>query len=91
MLKKSNAIDPETVALNALAFVAGQPDLISRFVANSGMPSDDLRESAGEPAVLCALLDFVLSNDQTTLAVSAAQGIDPQALHLARHKLGRGA
>ena len=90
MLKKQNSIDAETVALDALAFMASDSTLLSRFVANSGIGPDDLRARAAEPAVLCAVLDFVLGDDETALAASAALGIEPQALHLARHKLGRG-
>jgi hypothetical protein len=77
----------ETLALEALAFLAGSSDEIARFVDNSGIGADELRARAGEPDVLRSVLDFLLSEDERLLAFCAAAQIEPREVHMARHAL----
>lgn len=77
----------ETLALKGLAYLAGSPADLARFVENSGIDPDELRERASEPAVLRAVLEFLLAEDERLLTFCAAQGIAPRDLHLARHAL----
>jgi hypothetical protein len=87
-LKTRNQTDAaETLALEALTFLAGSSDDLARFVDNSGIGTDELRDRAGEPDVLRSVLDFLLSEDECLLAFCAAAGIEPREVHMARHAL----
>ena len=77
----------ETLALEALAFLAGSSDELASFVENSGIGAGELRSRAGEADVLRAVLDFLLAQDKRLLAFCAAENIEPRDVHLARHVL----
>jgi hypothetical protein len=77
----------ETLALEALAFLAGSADDLARFVDNSGIGADELRARAGEADVLRSVLDFLLAEDERLLAFCAAESIEPRDVHMARHAL----
>ena len=77
----------ETLALRALAQLAGETDILLRFLALSGLEIDDLRARAGEPEVLGAVLDFILADDGLLRSFAAAEEIDPKRVHAARRAL----
>jgi hypothetical protein len=77
----------ETLALQALAWLAGSSDDLMRFVESSGVGADELRERASEPDVLRAVLDFLLAEDERLLAFCSAEEIEPREVHVARHAL----
>lgn len=68
------------VALQALAHVAGDPDLGPRFLALSGLDAAGLRAGAGEPAVLAALIDFLAMRESDLVSCADAIGVKPEAL-----------
>lgn len=53
----------ETLALQALGWLAGQDDLLNVFMGATGAGADDLRDRAGEPAFLGSVLDFLMMDD----------------------------
>lgn len=67
----------EIVALQALAFVAGDDELLPRFLNLTGMDLDGLRAAAGsaDPATLGAVLDFLLNHEPTLMAFAEATGV----------------
>ena len=77
----------EILALEGLGWLAGQEDGLQRFLDQSGIEPGGLREAAGRPEAGLAVLDFLLSNEDLLLGFCASADIDPQALHLARHRL----
>lgn len=87
MLTKSLKPDPETLALQALAWLAGEPAELERFMALSGMDMVALRERAGEAEVLGAVLDHLLGHEPTLLAFCQATGNDPLSPARARASL----
>ncbi len=82
------AAAPEILALQALAHVAGDPDLGPRFLALSGLDADGLRARAGDPAVLAALIDFLGGREADLVATAAAIGVTPAQLVNAGERLG---
>jgi len=60
MMTKDNA---ETFALNALAWIMGQDDMVGVFLGSTGASIDDLKNNAANPEFLGAVLDFVLMDD----------------------------
>jgi uncharacterized protein DUF3572 len=77
----------ETIALQGLAWLASMPDDIDRFLNISGLEAAALRERAGEPEFLAAVLDFLLSDDKLLTGFSDQEGLDPRDIHLARRAL----
>jgi hypothetical protein len=77
----------ETLALEALTWLAGSETELAHFIASSGIDAGELRERAGESAMLRAVLDFVLSEDERLLAFCGAHDVQPRDVHMARHAL----
>ena len=77
----------ETLALKALAFLAGDEETLRRFLEISGLYPQDLRERLDDPVLLGAVLDFVLADDKLLLAFAQEEAMDPKLLHAARHAL----
>ncbi|HVI51974.1 MAG TPA: DUF3572 domain-containing protein [Candidatus Sulfotelmatobacter sp.] len=80
----------EALALQAIALIVADEDLLPRFLALTGCGLDDLRDRVGDPDFLGAVLDFVLESDETAQRLAAAAGIVPESLLLARAKLPGG-
>lgn len=58
--KRENA---ETIALQALGWIAADDELLGSFMGASGLTGNDLRAQAGEAEFLASVLDFVLMDD----------------------------
>lgn len=82
--------DAEAVGIRALAFVAGDPDLLPRFLSVTGIDAGRIRQAAREPGFLAGVLDFVLAHEPTVMAFSAASGLNPASLAAARRALPGG-
>ncbi|MGR3804899.1 DUF3572 domain-containing protein [Marinibacterium profundimaris] len=53
----------ETFALQALAWLAANDELLPVFMGATGAGMDDLRERATDPDFLASVLDFLLMDD----------------------------
>jgi len=85
-----NRITPERaeiLALEALAWLAGRPDDIGRFLNVSGLGAADLRQAAGRPDLLGAVLDFLLTNEPLLVDFCQDASTPAQTVHMARHAL----
>lgn len=78
----------ETVALRGLAFLAGRPEDLERFLRNSGLDAAELRQRAADPDVLRAVVEFLLSDDAMVTVFCQQTAMEPQDLHRANHLLG---
>lgn len=77
----------EALALKALEFLANSPDNLDAFLAATGINGYELRERVEEPAVLAAVIDFVLRNEQLLTDFCDAASIRPRDVHVAHHLL----
>lgn len=77
----------ETIALQALAFIAGDEDVLNAFIASCGCSLDEVKTSAADPAFLGGVLDFVLQDDRNVLEFCRSAGLEPSDLFRARHAL----
>ncbi|MBT8455502.1 MAG: DUF3572 domain-containing protein [Rhodobacteraceae bacterium] len=80
----------ETLALRALAWLAGNEELLPVFLGASGASEADLRARAAEPEFLGSVLDFLLMDDAWIIAASDAQDIPYDSLMRARALLPGG-
>ena len=65
----------ETIGLKCLAWLIAEEDLLPVFMGASGVSSDDLREGAGNPEFIGAVLDFVLMDDAWVESFCTANGL----------------
>ena len=78
----------EIVAIQALNFIAADPERLGLFLAETGIGPDTLRTSAAEPRFLACVLDFVLRDDATVKAFAKASELHPTNIAAARQVLG---
>jgi hypothetical protein len=84
---KLTVVDAEMVALKAVAWIAADDDVLSRFVSLTGCGADELRSRISEPAFLGAILDFMLGDDSLVIAFTEREVMTPETPMLARVKL----
>jgi len=77
----------ETLALRGLAHLAGDGDALIRFLTLSGLELDNLRDRAGDPELLAAVIDFLLADEALCARFLEAEGLDSATLHAARRAL----
>ena len=65
----------ETVAVQALGWLASQDDLYGQFLGATGASAASVAEAAGKPEFLAAVLDFVLMDDAWVIAFCDEAGI----------------
>ena len=77
----------EIVAIQALSFVAGDPERLGLFLAESGIGPETLRTAATDPHFLANVLDFVMRDDATVKAFAAASQLHPTNIAAAHQAL----
>jgi hypothetical protein len=77
----------EIVAVQALSFIAGDPERLGLFLAESGIGPETLRTAAADPHFLASVLDFVLRDDATVKAFASASQLDPTTIAAAHQAL----
>ena len=78
----------EIVAVQALSFIAGDPERLGAFLAESGIGPETLRSAAADPHFLASVLDFVLRDDATVKAFANVSQLHPTNIAAARQVLG---
>jgi Protein of unknown function (DUF3572) len=86
-MRAHSTINAETLALSALAATLTDERRAQRFLALSGIDTDDLRRRASEPSLLAALLRFLEAHEPDLIDVAEAVGVKPHALVAAREEL----
>ncbi|AXI57025.1 hypothetical protein SuNHUV7_25770 (plasmid) [Pseudoseohaeicola sp. NH-UV-7] len=81
----------ETVALQALAWLAGNEDLLPVFLGSTGASESDLRSRISSPDFLLSVLDFLMMDDAWVIAFCDASSIPYERPMQARHALPGGA
>ena len=85
-------IDPEaaeTLAIQALTFLAADGERLARFLAATGIGPDSLRAAAREKLFLAGVLDYLAADDALAAAFTAQAGLEPQTIEEARAALSR--
>ena len=77
----------ETIAIEALGWLAAQDDLCGVFLGATGARAEDLRAQAADPEFLASVLDFVTMDDAWVRAFCDTCGHPYDAPLRARHAL----
>jgi hypothetical protein len=80
----------EETAIAALGFVAADPELLSRFLAITGIEAHAIRAAAREPGFLAGVLGFVAAHEPTLIAFAESSGIKPERILQAMRALPQG-
>jgi len=77
----------EIVAIQALSFIAGDPERLGLFLAESGIGPETLRNAAADPRFLASVLDFVMRDDATVKAFAEVSRLHPTNIAAAHQAL----
>lgn len=77
----------ETIALQALGWLAGNDELAPVFLGSTGAAAEDLRARATDPAFLASVLEFLTTDDAWVVAFCDAHGLDYEMPLRARYAL----
>ena len=72
--------DAEAIAVAVLGWLAGEPELLSRFLALTGVAPGEVRDAVNDRGFLIGLLDFLMGHEPTLMAFSAVSGTAPEAV-----------
>ena len=78
----------EIVAVQALSFIAGDPERLGQFLAETGLGPQTLRTAASDPQFLKSVLDFVMRDDATVKALATATQLHPTNIAAAHQAIG---
>lgn len=81
----------EAIGAQALAWLVGNDTLFPVFLGSSGIGIDALRETAADPEILGAVLDFLLMDDAWIAQFCDTEGLAYDAPMRARLALPGGA
>ena len=92
--RRTGVRDPQTrrdaacaLAADALGYVAGDPELLSRFLAITGIDPTMIRKAAEAPDFLVGVLEYVNADESLLIAFAAHAEIDPAEVGMARQVL----
>jgi Protein of unknown function (DUF3572) len=77
------ADDAELLAINALAFIAGEADRLARFAGLTGLDAGDVQAAARAPGFLAGVLVHLLQDEELLLAFTQTEQIKPVMVPLA--------
>ena len=77
----------EELAISALAYLAGNPEVLGRFLSLTGIGPADLRAAAREPGFLTGVLEFFLADESLLLAFVEEAQLRPTMVAAAHHAL----
>jgi hypothetical protein len=81
--------DDQALAIDALAWLAGDGERLQRFLALSGLGPQNLRHAAAEPGFLVAILDYLAGNEPLLIAFGDHIQRAPEHIMSARDRLAQ--
>src|SRR5215467_78851 len=80
----------ESLAIQALNFLATEPERLGRFLALSGLGPESIRAAAAESGFLAGVLAHLGEDERLLLQFAAEAGVKPVEVDLARRTLAGG-
>lgn len=78
--------DAEATAVAVLGWLANEPEMLSRFLALSGVQPTQLRQVVGDPAFLAGMLEFLMQHEPTLMEFCTATDTKPETVVEAYHR-----
>jgi hypothetical protein len=78
----------ESLAIQALAFLADDPERLAGFLAATGVAPENIRESAGHTDFLIGVLEHMLADESLLIAFADSAAADPAEITRAHGTLG---
>ena len=85
--QKERRAAAENLVVEALGFIAAEPERLGRFLAITGIGPDSIRAAARDAHFLAGVLDYVLEDDLLLRTFAGEAGIDPNNVSRARELL----
>ena len=91
--RNAEAPDPQArqaacdLAVEALCYIAGDPELLARFLAITGLDPGAIRAAAGDPDFLLGVLEYVCDEERLLVAFATHAGIGPEEIETAKQAL----
>jgi hypothetical protein len=82
--------EAERIAVAALAFLAGDHGCLTRFLDVTGLAPARIRDAAGEPDFLAAVLDHLVGDDELIVGLAEDLRIRPEDVVEAQRVLSPG-
>ena len=86
-IDKPAKLDPETLALWAVTFLATNEERFMQFLTLTGMEPSQLSSRMQDPTTLAAILDYLLNWEPLLIEFAAEYQIQPYSIALARRRL----
>ncbi|KEJ89244.1 DUF3572 domain-containing protein [Sulfitobacter donghicola] len=80
----------ETIALQSLAWLVGNEELLGVFMGTTGASQEDMLTAAHDPEFLGSMLDFILMDDNWVIECCDANKLPYEKLYEARQSLPGG-
>jgi len=77
----------ESLAIQALAYLAGEPERLGRFLALSGLGPEQVRRAAAEPGFLAGVLEYLSSDESLLLGFADHARVAPAQISRAQAAL----
>jgi hypothetical protein len=77
------------MAIQALGFIAEEPERLGSFIAATGIASERIRDAARAPDFLAGALEHMLGDESLLVAFADGTGIDPAEIVRAHNVLGK--
>ena len=78
----------EIMAIQALTFLAEEPERLAHFLDATGIEATQIRTAARERGFLAGVLEHMLADESLLIAFVSSAGIDPAEVARARGALG---
>jgi hypothetical protein len=75
------------LAIQALSYIAQEPERLSRFLAVTGLEAQSLRDAAREPNFLLGVLDHLAGDERLLTEFAAQLELTPETVTRARNAL----
>lgn len=85
--RRMSTEEAQRIAIAALAYLANDEALLTRFISVTGIAPGDMRAAAGSPEFLAGVLDFILGHEPDAVAFAQELGVPPEDVGRARVEL----
>jgi hypothetical protein len=90
MRSRTSLDEAETIALNALGFLADSPNGLELLMHQSGLDLSTIRKRAADREFMVAVLDFLMANEALLVDFCQSTQTEPQTVQMANYVLSRG-